>query len=295
MCHAINTRMNLNLRFSFLALSVGLLLSTSCTQVQDKSVLDRKSHNGLAYDLVGEGPLVLLIHGTNLDRRMWQEESILLRSNYRVLSVDLRGQGASDFPDSSYSNHSDLIDLLGELAVDEAFIIGLSAGAQAALDMAVASPNLVRAMILVSPSLSGFTPKELPPFLDDLMVALRSTDFDRANEVLLSSSIMSVPDRYEELVTEMVTQNSRLWTIPFSLVDQSAPPAIELLDTINTPALVLVGQEDIPGIREQADFLTKRLPNVVQVSIENGGHLLNLTSSEAFHAAVADFLAANQE
>jgi len=226
---------------------------------------------------------------------MWQEESILLRSNYRVLSVDLRGQGASDFPDSSYSNHSDLIDLLGELAVDEAFIIGLSAGAQAALDMAVASPNLVRAMILVSPSLSGFTPKELPPFLDDLMVALRSTDFDRANEVLLSSSIMSVPDRYEELVTEMVTQNSRLWTIPFSLVDQSAPPAIELLDTINTPALVLVGQEDIPGIREQADFLTKRLPNVVQVSIENGGHLLNLTSSEAFHAAVADFLAANQE
>ncbi|MFQ5738507.1 MAG: alpha/beta fold hydrolase, partial [Acidobacteriota bacterium] len=67
------------------------------------------SSGGLAYDLVGEGPLVVLIHGTNLDRRMWKGEVAWLREHARVLRYHLRGQGASDYPAKAYSSHHDLL------------------------------------------------------------------------------------------------------------------------------------------------------------------------------------------
>ena len=120
-----------------------------------QQVVDARSANGLAYDLIGEGPLVVLIHGTNLDRRMWDAEAEWLREHVRVLRYDLRGQGDSDFPTDSYSNHDDLIALLGELGGHDVTLLGLSAGVQVAIDVALTAPQLVARLVLVSPSIAG--------------------------------------------------------------------------------------------------------------------------------------------
>ena len=131
-----------------------VFLSLSVSHATQR-VVDARSTNGLGYDLVGEGPLVVLIHGTNLDRRMWDAETDWLRTHARVLRYDLRGQGDSDFPTDPYSNHDDLIELLDELGVGEVTLVGLSAGAQVAIDVALAAPQLVARLILVSPSIAG--------------------------------------------------------------------------------------------------------------------------------------------
>lgn len=248
------------------------------------------SAHGLAYDLAGEGPLVVLIHGTNLDRRMWDEEVVWLRERARVLRYDLRGQGGSDFPTESYSNHVDLLELMDELGESEAVLIGLSAGAQVALDAALQAPRRVRRMALASPSLLGYVPGEMPPYFADLMDALRAGDFRRANEALLASSLMSVPPEYAARVRRMVEENERLWTIPYSLVEQASPPAIERLEEIETPTLILVGEEDVAAIRAQGALLERRLPNARRVSIARGGHLLNMTSAESFRKEILAFL-----
>ena len=108
---------------------------------QAQDTVDARSSDGLAYDLVGEGPLVVLIHGTNLDRRMWDAEVGWLREQVRVLRFDLRGQGGSDFPTEPFSNHEDLIDLLSDLGEADVTLVGLSAGTQVALDVALAAPG----------------------------------------------------------------------------------------------------------------------------------------------------------
>ena len=54
----------------------------------------------MAYDDVGSGPAVLLIHGFPLCRRMWHPQvGALTAAGYRVVTPDLRGFGASETPD----------------------------------------------------------------------------------------------------------------------------------------------------------------------------------------------------
>ena len=130
----------------------------------------------------------------------------------------------------------------------------------------------------------------MPPFFADLSAALRVEDFERANEVLLASSIMSVPPPFVDLVRTMVKDNTRLWTIPFSLVEPIAPPAIERLEEIQTPTLILAGEEDLEVIHTQSRMLERRLTNARRVTIAGGGHLLNMTSPDAFRKAVGAFL-----
>jgi len=51
----------------------------------------------LAYDEVGAGPAVLLVHGFPLNRQMWRPQmAILVAAGYRVIAPDLRGFGGSD-------------------------------------------------------------------------------------------------------------------------------------------------------------------------------------------------------
>ena len=255
-----------------------------------QQVVDARSANGLAYDLIGEGPLVVLIHGTNLDRRMWDAEAEWLREHVRVLRYDLRGQGDSDFPTDSYSNHDDLIALLGELGGHDVTLLGLSAGVQVAIDVALTAPQLVARLVLVSPSIAGYVPAEMPAFLAELTASLRAGDFDQANEVLLASSLMSVPPEHAAQVRAMVEDNDRLWTIPYSLVEQPSQPALDRLEDIEAPTLVLAGGNDEEAIRAQGVLLERRVADARRVTIPAGGHLLNLTSPAAFQEAVTEFL-----
>jgi pimeloyl-ACP methyl ester carboxylesterase len=226
---------------------------------------------------------------------MWDGEMAWLPEHARVLRYDLRGQGTSDDPTDPYSNHSDLLALLDELGEGGASLVGLSAGAQVALDVALEAPDRVRSMILVSPSLAGYMPEQMPPFFADLSAALQAGDYEAANEVLLASPIMAVPPEFADTVRTMVEDNTRLWTLPYSLVEQLSPPAIERLDAIQAPTLVLTGEDDLAAIRAQGLLLEQRLPDVRLVTIPGGGHLLNMTSPDAFREAVSAFLSLPQE
>jgi len=287
--------MRSSMRMMALALAVSLLSLVGCHSVETPSITNACSASGLVYDLIGEGPFVVLIHGTNLDRRMWDGEVVWLQDHARVLRYDLRGQGASADPEASYSNHGDLLELLDELGGDAVTLVGLSAGAQVALDVALQAPRRVRRLVLVSPSLSGYVPEQMPPFFADLSSALRARDYERANEVLLVSSIMSVPSESEDRVREMVTANTRLWTLPFALIEQVAPPAIERLDTIQMPTLILVGEHDLAAVHAQSVLLEQQMVDARRVVIPGGGHLLNMTSPVAFREALSAFLNSSKD
>jgi pimeloyl-ACP methyl ester carboxylesterase len=50
---------------------------------------------GLAYEVTGDGPAVVLVHGFGLDMRMWEPQVEHLAARYRVVRYDCRGFGAS--------------------------------------------------------------------------------------------------------------------------------------------------------------------------------------------------------
>jgi pimeloyl-ACP methyl ester carboxylesterase len=97
----------------------------------------------IAYDVIGKGPSVLLLHGFGNDRLMWVKYGWTARlSDYlRVITLDLRGCGDSDKPElpSAYSISSHLEDIEAVLTacdVTQPLVWGWSLGATLALHMA---------------------------------------------------------------------------------------------------------------------------------------------------------------
>lgn len=247
--------------------------------------------NGLHYELAGAGPVVVMIHGSNLDRRLWHDDMAWLQHHARVLAYDLRGQGESHNPAAPYYNHGDLLDLLDLLGMQRPVtLIGLSSGAQVALDTALTAPERVNRLILVSPSLTGYVPEQMADFFTPLTDALLVGDFAQANQILLDSPVMAVPESHQPLVETMVEDNTRLWTIDFSLLRTASPPAIQRLPAVSQPSLILVGTEDLDAVHAQGTLLNESIEDSALVLVEDGGHLLNLTSPEAFQTEIMDFL-----
>jgi len=244
---------------------------------------------GIAYDVAGRGPAVVLITGSNLDRRMWARERDWLSREHTVIRYDLRAHGQSETAKAPFTHVDDLISLLDELAVSKATLIGLSAGSTIALDLALQAPERVARIALVGPSISGYVPKEQLPFAPDLISALQKRDYSKAGEILLATSVFAVPPESQALVRSMVMENDRLWTVPRELLKPPTRPAVDRLQEVKVPTLVLVGDKDVFQ-REQADLLARRVPGARMIVIPGGGHLLNLTSPKEFQSAVMAFL-----
>ena len=114
----------------------------------------------LFYEVKGTGPAVVLIHGGQLDCRMWDGQFAAFSRDFRVIRYDVRGYGGSFQPDMLYSDAEDLAGLLDYLKVDKAHIVGLSLGGRIAIDFAVAHPARVASLTLAGPGLSGYEPPD---------------------------------------------------------------------------------------------------------------------------------------
>src|SRR4051794_24006905 len=80
----------------------------------------------LFYEVKGTGPAVVLIHGGQLDCRMWDDQFTAFSRHFGVIRYDVRGYGGSVQPDTLYSDAEDLAGLLDYLKVDRVHIVGLS-------------------------------------------------------------------------------------------------------------------------------------------------------------------------
>ncbi len=92
----------------------------------------------LAFEDVGTGPALLLIHAGICDRRMWRPQFEAWASRYRMIAPDLRGCGDSSLPPGPFRHDVDLARLLDHLGIDKVAAIGVSMGGEVALGLALA-------------------------------------------------------------------------------------------------------------------------------------------------------------
>ena len=115
------------------------LLAAACASDRDSTGRERVTTSvdtgrvavpgsSLFYEAAGEGAPIILLHGGNLDRRMWDAEFDFLKQQYRVIRYDARGYGRSGRIDTTFAAHEDLLALMDSLALPRATLIGLSLG-----------------------------------------------------------------------------------------------------------------------------------------------------------------------
>ncbi|MET9699592.1 alpha/beta hydrolase [Streptomyces sp. NPDC006529] len=109
----------------------------------------------LAYDVTGEGPLVVLAHGMGDNRGAYGAlAALLVDAGHRVARTDLRGHGESDAGWASYTRTDvagDLLALVRHLGGGSAVLVGHSFAGGAATIAAAEEPELVRAVVEIAP------------------------------------------------------------------------------------------------------------------------------------------------
>jgi 3-oxoadipate enol-lactonase len=270
-------------------LLAGIVSACVAAPVSAQGIRKGKTATGIAYDVQGSGPVVVLLTGSNLDRRMWTREAEWLATSYTVVRYDLRAHGESDTATAPFSHLADLTSVLDELKIQKATLIGLSAGSTIALEAALEVPARVERMVLAGPAIGGFVGKVRPSFPAAMTDAIQAREWRKVSEALLTTVVFEAPPESRALVRQMVTENERLWTVDRKLMK---PPinAAERLASIRIPTLVVVGERDLSQI-EHAELLAARIPGAQLVKVPGGAHIVNLTSPKEFDAAVRAFLA----
>jgi len=105
------------------------------------------------YEETGTGDPLVLICGLSADLQVWRFLVPELSKRYRVICYDNRGAGRTEAPDAPYSipgMASDLAALLDRLKIDAAHVLGWSMGGAIAQAFALAHPQRVRRLLLLS-------------------------------------------------------------------------------------------------------------------------------------------------
>jgi 3-oxoadipate enol-lactonase len=267
-----------------------LLLSSTAAGAQ---ITTGTSSAGLFYEVSGAGEPIVLIHAFSVDRRMWASQIATLEGRFRVVRYDLRGHGKSAGPSAPYSPHEDLRSVLDALFISKVTLIGLSAGATIATDFAIAYPDRVTRIVLASPGLSGHVPSAPLTWTQPVFKAAGSGDSEGAARLWAETPIMALRNDLSAATTvkDLVMSNVRLWTYRTNPAQQLTPPAIGRLSEVKCPTLVILGEQDLPHIKEIASLLVKGIAGARLVTIPLAGHMVNLDARDAFNRALDTFLA----
>ena len=246
----------------------------------------------------GTGHPLVLLHGGSLDHRMWDGQvSAFVRAGYRVIRYDARGHGRSSTPISDFAAYDDLRQLFDRLGVTRASLVGLCSGARTAIDFSITYPQSVEMAVLASPGVSGmqFNDPTILALLERQTTAARVGDTETYVESFLQAWVDG-PRRGPGAVSPDVRR--RCGQMAADLINAHASAtgtprevgALERLDELKSPVLVLVGDLDSSDIHTVAGRIEAEARFAASAVIPGTGHTLAMEQPEAFNAAVLTFL-----
>jgi 3-oxoadipate enol-lactonase len=247
---------------------------------------------------------VVLIHAGICDSRMWDPQWETFRKAHRVLRYDLRGFGRSTIEPGSYSHARDLLELLEQQDVQKVSLVGVSMGGRVALEVALARPELIQAIVLVGAGFPGHDWSAEMNAADEAEVAaLTRGDLDAAVEVSLRTWVdgprRKSGDVDPEVRARVAEMQRRAYELQLPVWETAEEEPLvgdlsERLSEISAPTLVLVGEEDVPDMHEIADRLERGLPNARRASIADTAHVPSMERPREFDQLVLPFLQSAQ-
>jgi pimeloyl-ACP methyl ester carboxylesterase len=257
----------------------------------------------MAYEDVGSGPPVVLLHGYPFNRSMWREQADALSTNYRVIIPDLRGHGETsatqeEEPATIAEMAQDVAALLDELEIKRVILGGLSMGGYVALAFYRRfGLQRVRALILADTRSQADTPEarrnrevQAEKILKQGMSSI--TD-DFLKKVLTPTTLSEQPEIVERVRRMIVTTNPQ--GAAAALRGMAVrPDQTDFLPEIIAPTLIIVGREDQLTPPVDAEMMHREIRGSQLEIIEGASHLSNLERPEEFNRALKHFLDALQ-
>ena len=257
----------------------------------------RDSGFEIAYERVGQGPPLVLVHGAAVDSRMWRPQLAALADEFTVIAWDEPGAGGSsdvpsDFALADYANS--LATLIDALELGPAHVAGLSWGGTVVLELYRHHPELVATLILVDTyaGWKGSLPEqEVRARVEGVRKLFAAADhlFDPTLPGLFAGDPPAefVP-LLEEMAADVRPESMRTALLVMAEADQR-----DLLPRIAVPTLLIWGELDARSPLTVARQFEEAIPDAKLVVIPGAGHVSNLEQPELFNDAVREFCRAH--
>ena len=248
----------------------------------------------LHYRELGEGQPLVILHGLFGNSDNWQTHANKLSEYFRVILVDQRNHGRSNWSDEfSYDLLAeDLNELFIDLNLKKTILLGHSMGGKTAIRFTQLHPNKVEKLIIVDIGV-----KEYPMHHTEILNGLHSIDLEKVTtrseaEEILSKYISSNGVRQFLLKNLYWIEKGKLaWRMNIPVLEKEMPAILSVLpdDEIFNSTLFIRGKlsnyildEDILQLEEQfSDFHIE--------TIENAGHWVHAEAPIEFVEKVLEF------
>ncbi|SDA58038.1 alpha/beta fold hydrolase [Methanobrevibacter millerae] len=231
------------------------------------------------YLLEGDGDkTIVFIHGLSDSLLYWLPLTSVLKSDYMVLSYDLRGHGESELGFDEFTVDllsDDLHNLLNDLGIDEASLIGLSLGGNVALNFALNYPDFTDKLVLMS------TFSEVDDELHEKFLEFRDAidvSFEEFYDVIINYVL---PDEMIEkhkgdleFIKMEAAKTANLKAIKNAIDMGMEFNVTSRLSEIDSPALILSGRDDEITSVELQRILNDNIDDSEMVIFENTRHNL---------------------
>ena len=247
-------------------------------------------------------PPLVLLHGFTSHSRSWDHFAESVAGDFRVLALDQRGHGESEWTEdyASARRVEDLDAFVAALGLAKFNLLGLSMGGICAYEYAVKNPETLERLVIVD-----IAPILEQAGIDRIMTGVRERDvFDDPEEAVAQARAANPrpPDwalRHRVLNNLMQTADGK-WTYRYDVAlrrDRPPQPPTDAeamfaaLARITCPTLLVRGAEsDLLG-RATAERMAAAIPDCTLVEVSDAGHSVPLDNPEGFRDAVRAWLA----
>lgn len=250
----------------------------------------------IAFERMGDGPPIVLVHGATVDRRIWHRTGVgpALADHCTVYAIDRRGHGESD-DDTEFELEREVDDVVTMVeSIDEPVIVlGHSAGGTRALEAALRTDN-VRGLVLYEPAIPvGEDAFDVEEEVAEMVDLLEDGENEQAYLLFLDEIAQLTPEELEAL------RSDPIWTEYASTFHETLLPRLEAFaeydanlerfEALTTPTLLVAGSES-GWLKAVTDAVGDVLPNSTLVTFDGHGHAMIFTAPERFTDEVVAFV-----
>lgn len=251
----------------------------------------------------GDGPAVIFLHAGIVDKRMWDPQFSWLKESHRVVRWNSRGYGDTPHVPGPFSYADDVAAVMDAFGLERATFVGCSQGGATALRIALAYPERVLRLALVSSWVHGYEPPasvEQLAIVQEIEDAAQAQDWDRLLPLQVKFWIAGLGREDSSLDPNFLSLCRDMLRSGFApengaqLTDEEAQDT-ERLEELTMPLLVVVGEEDDWTIRDIGRRIAQTAPQARFRSIPDAAHLPSLERADIFNVIFEDWLNAVQE
>lgn len=252
----------------------------------------------LTYRMSGDGPPVLLVHGTFGVLEVWDDVQNALATTHQAISYDRRGHGRSPNGTSDMRVHArDAAALIEHVAAEPAIVVGWSGGAAVAMELIRTHPEQVSAAVLLEPVFHLPSLQRLRS-LRLLLAIKRDAVRGRDREAAATMARFAFARRSGGQGWDELDDRQREWFLgdaeglltEFKLRERFNTSADHIsakeIAGWSVPMTYLIGEDSAPWAHAIHDALTGAAPQIRTVRVPGACHLMPLQEYDAVADAV---------